>query len=1044
MVKAKEVAIKVIARFRPINVREMEESKSKGWSDNQLRPCIVSEDRKSVTIHYGGKKPAQFTLDYFLGETTKQTYAFEVVALPTVMDCLQGINGCVFAYGQTGSGKTFSMFGPEVPIDEQETMVELLGMIPQASMIIFEYLASDKAAEVAEWRCELSVMEIYVKNTLRDLLHPRKKGDKPLKLRDGARGVVVQGLKSISVKTLADVLNAIAIANMSRTTSATKMNATSSRSHSVFTLKLKIWLQSGTKRVSTLNFCDLAGSEKIGKTGAKGKQASEGMAINMSLTCLGRVINALVTHRDPPFRDSALTHVLKDSLQGNCKTTILVCLSPHKFNVNETVNSLRFATRAKLIKNKVKANKVLSRQELHKLINELKAEIKILTDKLGGKVIDTFEKRTVFIKFCWSDKRIKDLPNGSQGTKVWINGAIKTIGNTHNLKSLKISHGIRDEDNKLVIMIMLHKNEYWNYEQIVTARDLIHRELKGMKTGLFVDANEDSVGDLSGSEQAYLDNRTMNLMIRDLKASKKQHLEDAALIKKQDEELEAIRIENDQLKFGIEQLDELAYAYDLEMERMTQRLQEREEQILELQVQLGMTWIPGDESYDDAEDSKDFENETENLMNQTLPFVKMAREGRWSDAAQRESLKEIHIPKEQTDDSIVSPPSLDFLGEIIPEVEVLSTPKERTRHRSNTEPCVPKYDSLSFNEFRKSGQVRLSPSVRYLLGTGSALPSDVKKLPSIFFNSNPEDTCVEPYSEEDVSKLCGLFRSVFKKIWGAGTSLHSHSTTNLDVKDARIMEEKNQLLKVSGKLMEQLGAIRREADELRQELTRSQEEKTTWKQSAEAMALELDKYKSAMNSVSLFENTIETRAEKSFLGEDYSVFTAERLENAPDIRDLLVAQQRQLVNFNRKNVCFSQLPRINDEWKSDTSDSMLLTSSGKNIVEYNVDEVYNWMVMFDQGSYGVWATEMKNHKVDGKSLVALTPPELITKYKMPPEKVYRLVNEIRRKMEKVSVSLLPLSTLEEGIPVNNSREHFSGSLESKNSFLSISNLESQV
>jgi kinesin family protein 5 len=119
-----EVAIKVVARFRPINKREKEESKMRGWAESDLRPYQISDDGKSVLIDYGGRMPRQFTLDKFLEEQTQQTTAFQAIALPAVMDCLRGINGCVFAYGQTGSGKTFTMFGPECGIEEQEAMVE--------------------------------------------------------------------------------------------------------------------------------------------------------------------------------------------------------------------------------------------------------------------------------------------------------------------------------------------------------------------------------------------------------------------------------------------------------------------------------------------------------------------------------------------------------------------------------------------------------------------------------------------------------------------------------------------------------------------------------------------------------------------------------------------------------------------------------------------------------------------------------------------------------------------------------------------------------
>eukprot|EP00494_Astrolonche_serrata_P029426 UN29693 len=104
------------------------------------------------------------------------------------------------------------------------------------------------------------------------------------------------------------------------------MNATSSRSHSILSFTINVEMCSGQKKQAKLNFADLAGSEKVGKTGAKGDRLKEGAAINKSLTVLGRVISALAKKDHAPFRDSNLTYVLKDSLQGNTKTTLLVCL----------------------------------------------------------------------------------------------------------------------------------------------------------------------------------------------------------------------------------------------------------------------------------------------------------------------------------------------------------------------------------------------------------------------------------------------------------------------------------------------------------------------------------------------------------------------------------------------------------------------------------------------------------------------------------------------------------------------------------------------
>jgi len=940
-----EVASRVVGRFRPINKREKAVSKQKGWTEADLRPCVISVDETSVKIDYGGRSAADFTLDRFLGETTTQTYAFEVIALPVVMDCLRGINGCVFAYGQTSSGKTFSMFGPEVPIEIQEEMVELLGIIPQASMIIFEYLNSEKAAEVAKWNVDLSVMEIYVGDSLRDLLYPKKKGDKSLKLRDGPKGVFIQGLKSIPVNTLTDVLSAIARANKSRTVSATKMNATSSRSHSIFRLKVTTELQSGTQRTATLNFCDLAGSEKIGKTGAVGKQASEGMAINLSLTCLGRVINALVTHRSPPFRESALTHVLKDSLQGNCKTTILVCLSPHRFNVTETVNSLRFAMRAKLIKNKVKANKVLSRQELQKIIKDLNKEIKTLRDKLGGKLIDTMDKqqveqkycqRTLYVKFSWRERKLEDLPHGLDHEKSQILNAIRIVGKEKNLKNLKLNFGIRNEEKDgepphLVIMIMVYENEYYDAEQILIARDKIHMGLKAMENGIFSDADDDCVGCVSAEEQAILDVETQKIMMNDLKALREQHMEDMLKIERWEVEMNALRVENDQLKFGIERLDELAYAYDMEMVALQEKLDEQSDTILELLAELGVTPQAGYKSSDEN-------NEYVHQLART---------------------EERLIPQRKTRDVAKLPAEVD------------SSNKELTQKSS------------------------YKASVRDLLGTGSAIKvvsTDMNGLVKVKFSNLPKDKRdVARYDKDKIKDLCSLYRSSLKKVLGAYGTPTCAKSSRVMTKNMKKDEEKNQLIRLSLELMEQLGAFIQGTEELRQELLWAREKSKTQSQKTEALALELDKYKNVHKSVCSDDSNIQVSlSPKHCVNTPASRATVDKLK----LQDILHAQQRQLVDITRKSVNFSLLPSLFEEDEKFDSGNRGVYHPSKTLLDWTCEEVHKWLTAIDGGIFAEVAPKMRDDDVNGECLLSLTRHELKHTYNMPRHKVTLLFEKL--------------------------------------------------
>eukprot|EP01084_Bolivina_argentea_P254450 427760_1 len=144
------------------------------------------------------------------------------------------------------------------------------------------------------------------------------------------------------------------------------MNAVSSRSYMLTKMTVVLKLKDGTIRIATANFADLAGSDKVQKTGARDTRLVKAKSINKSLSVLGMVINALSSGKQKhvPFQDSMLTHLLRDSLGGNCKTTVLVTVSPHKYNRVETINSLRFGRRCKLVRNKASVNIVYSNNEI--------------------------------------------------------------------------------------------------------------------------------------------------------------------------------------------------------------------------------------------------------------------------------------------------------------------------------------------------------------------------------------------------------------------------------------------------------------------------------------------------------------------------------------------------------------------------------------------------------------------------------------------------------------------------------------------------------
>jgi kinesin family member 5 len=168
----------------------------------------------------------------------------------------------------------------------------------------------------------------------------------------------------------------IELGEKSKMMAATRMNLHSSRSHTLFIMEITQRLPNQTEKRGRLNLVDLAGSEKVGKTGAIGETLEEAKKINLSLSCLGNVIHSLTTNNEHiPYRDSKLTRILQESLGGNYKTTLVVTCSPHSSNREESISTLKFASRAKTIKTHYKMNVQISPESMAALIEQLRLEL---------------------------------------------------------------------------------------------------------------------------------------------------------------------------------------------------------------------------------------------------------------------------------------------------------------------------------------------------------------------------------------------------------------------------------------------------------------------------------------------------------------------------------------------------------------------------------------------------------------------------------------------------------------------------------------------
>ena len=364
--------MKVIVRCRPMNGKEKTLSCAKILTiDQNILQVGITKPRILGSEVAAGKttsdkplgdpseyEPKRFTFDGVYDDDSTQKEVYEDTAYPLLTSVFDGYNGTIFAYGQTGCGKTFTMEGVR-------SVPELKGIIPTTFAQVFS-LISTSAAPGKQFLVRASYIEIY-NEEVRDLTSDNPKLRCELK-EDKDKGVYIKGLNNVEVKDEAELEAVMTKGNSNRTVGATLMNADSSRSHSIFCITVECSEPDTVKggdemkiRQGKLNLVDLAGSERQGKTQAEGVRLKEATKINLSLSALGNVIEALVANaggkqRHIPYRDSKLTRLLSDSLGGNTKTIMIAAVSPADYNYDETLSTLRYANRAKNIKNKPKVN----------------------------------------------------------------------------------------------------------------------------------------------------------------------------------------------------------------------------------------------------------------------------------------------------------------------------------------------------------------------------------------------------------------------------------------------------------------------------------------------------------------------------------------------------------------------------------------------------------------------------------------------------------------------------------------------------------------
>ncbi|XP_033880752.3 kinesin-like protein KIF21A isoform X9 [Acipenser ruthenus] len=405
-----ESTVRVALRIRPQLARE----KIEGC---HICTCVTPGEPQVIL----GKDKA-FTFDYVFDIDSQQDAIYSACTEKLIEGCFDGYNATIFAYGQTGAGKTYTMgTGFDVSIGENE-----LGIIPRAVKHLYKGIDERKQAAIEqglpppEFKVNAQFLELYNEevmdlfDTTRDIELRKQKSH--IKIHEDANGgIYTVGVTTRTVNTEAEMIQCLKLGALSRTTASTQMNVQSSRSHAIFTIHLcqvrvcataenqdnetDNRIMDGSSQMNEFetltakfHFVDLAGSERLKRTGATGERAKEGISINCGLLALGNVISALGDKSKKsshvPYRDSKLTRLLQDSLGGNSQTVMIACISPSDRDFMETLNALKYANRARNIKNRVMVNQDKASQQISALRTEIaRLQMELMEYKTGKRII---------------------------------------------------------------------------------------------------------------------------------------------------------------------------------------------------------------------------------------------------------------------------------------------------------------------------------------------------------------------------------------------------------------------------------------------------------------------------------------------------------------------------------------------------------------------------------------------------------------------------------------------------------------------------------
>ncbi|KAL2476030.1 Kinesin motor family protein [Abeliophyllum distichum] len=368
-----DTSVKVVLRIRPAN--------DLGGGDGMVRK--VSKDSVSVSDR-------TYTFDSVLDSKSTQEDVYQLVGAGLVKDALAGYNTSILAYGQTGSGKTYTMWGPpSAMVKEGPSAGGLQGTVPRIFQRLFSEIQKEQEnsnGKQINYQCRCSFLEVY-NEKIGDLLDPTQRN---LEIKDDEKiGFYVENLTEEYVTSYEDVTQILIKGLSSRKVGTTSINSKSSRSHIIFTCIIESWCKEssskcfGSSKTSRISLVDLAGFERNVLDGATKEHVKEDKYIKKSMSQLGHLVNIVAERshdgksEDVPFKSSCLTHLLRESFGGNAKLSIICAIAPDNKCNGETTRTLRFAQRAKLMKNEPIINEIAEDD-----VNDLSDQIRQLKEEL--------------------------------------------------------------------------------------------------------------------------------------------------------------------------------------------------------------------------------------------------------------------------------------------------------------------------------------------------------------------------------------------------------------------------------------------------------------------------------------------------------------------------------------------------------------------------------------------------------------------------------------------------------------------------------------